>query len=159
MKREPRPLPVPRLGTHRARDGVIARGSRAAIAALWIVASGCSAMRELPRAEWAAAPERKDVEIETSSGERYVFETARFSADSLTGYRQRPGDGVFEQVDATALPLERVTRLQARRIDWYRTGLIGGVVLAGILAASLSQLGGGDGSTDGGPCGPRPCPD
>lgn len=116
-------------------------------------------MRELPRSEWAVAPQRKNVEVETRAGERYAFDTAHFSSDSLTGYRHVETEGAFDQVEAKAVPLDQVARLQARRIDWYRTGLIGGVVIAAILAASLSQIGdGNDGTTGDGPCGPRPCP-
>lgn len=116
-------------------------------------------MRELPRSEWAVTEERKNIEVETRAGERYAFETARFSADSLTGYRHLDTEGAFDEVAATAVPLDQVTKLQARKVDWYRTGLIGGVVIAALLAASLSQIGNGNGGDSGdGPCGSRPCP-
>ena len=65
----------------------------------------------------------------------------------------------LEEVDTRVLALEQVRKLQARQVDWYRTGLVGGVIVAAIVAAVLSQTAGGGGGPDGpGPCGPRPCP-
>jgi hypothetical protein len=133
---------------------------RVLLAAAWLWTSGCTALREVPRAEYATRAERKHVRVETREGERFEFDVVQFSADSLTGTRRLDTDGSFEQVDEMVLPLERVAKLEARRVDWYRTGLVGGVALAAVLAAALSQAGDNGGGSGGGPgpCGPRGCP-
>jgi|SRR5215470_459050 len=127
------------------------------MAALWLWTSGCTVLREVPPGEYATKAERKNVKVVTQSGARYDFELARFGPDSLKGLQHHESDSEFEEFDQVALPLEDVKKVEARRVDWYRTGLIGGVGLAAILAAALSRAKNGDsGST--GPCGPRPCP-
>jgi len=140
-------------------DGVKAgRSGRVAIVAAWACAAGCSTLREIPRSQYAVQPERKNVQVETVDGERLEFDNAQFTADSLIGTRHRDDEGPIEEVDTRVLALEHVRKLQARQVDWYRTGLIGGVIVAGIVAAVLSQTGGDSGTSDNGPCGPRPCP-
>jgi hypothetical protein len=97
--------------------------------------SGCTALRELPREQYAAKPERRHLVIETRNGERHRLDRARFSADSLVGFRRRDA-----QPDSVALrlALDDVARLSAHQVDWYRSGLVGGVVMAGVLAAVLA---------------------
>ncbi|HYM80940.1 MAG TPA: hypothetical protein VEY91_05960 [Candidatus Limnocylindria bacterium] len=133
---------------------------RVGAALAWLL-PGCTTLREVPRAEYAVRPERSHVEVETREGQRFGFDFARFTADSLTGFQRGDDVGSLQMVDAHTLALERVSRLSARGIDWYRTGLIGGVVVAAAVAAVLSQTGGGGnggGGDDGGMCGPRGCP-
>ena len=55
------------------------------------------------------------------------------------------------------IALDDVTRLRTRRVDWYRTGLVGGSVLAGVVAIGLAKASSGDNSSGGGTY-PR-CPD
>jgi hypothetical protein len=97
--------------------------------------SACTALRELPREQYAAKAERRHLVVETQDGERHRLDRARFSADSLVGFRR--GDAEADSV-ALRLALDDVARLSARQVDWYRSGLVGGVVLAGILAAVLA---------------------
>ena len=134
------------------------RSGRVAILVAWACTAGCSTLREVPRSQYAVQPERKNVQIETIDGETIEFEEAHFTADSLVGTRHRDSEGPVEVVDTRALALDRVSKLQARQVDWYRTGLIGGLIVAGIVAAVLSQSSGESSEPDNGPCGPRPCP-
>jgi hypothetical protein len=133
--------------------------ARLAAAALWLAASGCTALREVPRSQYAAQPERRNVRVMTRDSLQYEFERARFAADSLVGYHRRDVEGPVEEYSTVKLALDDVSRLTTRRVDWYRTGLIGGVGLAAILAAALSRAGGDGGPpADPNPCAPRPCP-
>ena len=133
---------------------------RRAAAVLCLAACGCSAMRELPRDQYAGQPERRNVRIETQGGESIEFDRVKVSADSLVGLRQKQVESAFDEYEQVALPLSEVRRMSVRQIDWYRTGLIGGVAAAVALAAVLSQSGGNGGGGSGvpGPCGGRPCP-
>ena len=136
-----------------------ARSFRRAAALLCLAACGCSSMRELPRDEYARQAERHNVRVETRGGESLQFERVKVGADSLTGLKQKDVEGQFDEYEQVSMPLADVRRMSVRRIDWYRTGLIGGVAAALVLAAVLSQnaknSGGGDQI---GPCGSRPCP-
>ena len=116
------------------------RGMRWVAAAAWL-AGGCTALRELPRGEYAAETERKNVRVETADGLRYEFDHVEFGADSLTGFRRRDTGGRFEEYDTFGMPLEGVSRLSVRRVDWLRTGLIGGAAVAAVLFASLRGSG------------------
>ena len=117
---------------------------------LW---SGCTALRELPRDQYAVRPERAHVVVHTREGARHDFDLARFSADSLTGYQRSRGDDTAEAYDAfPPLALDGVSRIATRQVDWYRTSLVMGVVLGAIVAGALSR-------SDGGAPGPTPpCP-
>jgi len=133
---------------------------RGAAAALCLAACGCSVMKEVPRDEYAAQPERKDVRVETRSGERHEFERMVVRGDSLTGYERQDSEGAFEEFETFALALEDVGKMSIRSVDWYRTGLVGGVAAAVALAVVLTQAhkgSSGDGGSQG-PCGDRPCP-
>ena len=132
------------------------RGMRMVAAAAWL-AGGCTALRELPRGEYAAETERKNVRVETADGLRYEFDHVQFGADSLTGFRRRDTGGRFEEYDAFGMPLEGVSRLSVRRLDWVRTGLIGGAAVAAVLVAALRNGGGDEATGSDDPC-PR-CPD
>ena len=123
--------------------------------AAWL-AGGCTALRELPRGEYAAETERKNVRVETSEGLRYEFDFAQFGPDSLTGFKRRDTNGPYEEYDKVGMPLEGVSRLSVRKVDWVRTGLIGGAAIAAVLVVSLKG-GGDEASTPVDPC-PR-CPE
>ena len=111
----------------------------AAVLALLLAANGCTALREIPRADYGQVKERHSVRVETRDGLVYDFDYASFTADSLTGYRSRTEmDGPVDQTVALKLALDDVERLTTRKVDWTRTGLIGGTVLAGVLVAGLN---------------------
>jgi hypothetical protein len=120
----------------------------------WLAASGCTTLREIPRAEYAAREERKAVAVDTREGLHYEFDYVRFSSDTLTGFRQRDSDSHFEEFDSLPIPLESVAKVSTRRVDWYRTGLVGGGALAAIVAAALARRGGSSG-TPSQPCYPK----
>lgn len=127
---------------------------RVAVLAAWMVSGGgCTSLRELPRTDYAARPERKGVRVETREGLVYEFDTATFDPDSLTGYRLRTeAEGPVDEVAVVKIALDDITRLRTRRLDWYRTGLVGGSVLAGVVAVGLAQANRGGDTPPGGPC-------
>lgn len=103
----------------------LSRGWHVGVLALWVAGSGCTALREIPRAEYAERVPRRAVRVVTRAGASYELEAARIEADSLIGYRNRDVEGPVEEFEAVRLPLEDVASISARRIDWYRTGLVG----------------------------------
>ncbi len=123
---------------------------------LWLIASGCSSLREIPRPDYNSLPERKGVRVETRDGLVYDFDYASFTGDSLTGYRQRNIEGPVDQTSVFRIALDDIEHLTTRRLDWYRTGLVGGSVLAGVLVAGLGpatrppETGGTSGGSGGG---------
>lgn len=136
---------------------MMVRRMRRLTALACLSACGCSVIRELPRDQYASVPERRDVRVETRSGGRHDFERVRANADSLIGWERREVEGSFDEFEAVRLPLDQVVRMSVRSVDWYRTGLIGGLGLAAALAVVLTRPPrSGDGSN--GQCGPRPCP-
>lgn len=127
---------------------------RAAVLAAWVSSAGCTAMRDLPRADYGARPERKGVRVETREGLVYEFDSATFDPDSLTGYRLRTElEGPVDELAVVKVALDDITRMRTRTVDWYRTGLVGGSVLAGVVAIGLAQAAkNGGGSGGGGIC-------
>lgn len=114
------------------------RGLRLAVLAAWLAASGCMTLREVPRSELGARPERVRVRVETSEGLLYDFDYATFASDTLTGYRSRPDvDGPVDQVAQFRIPFDQLQRVTTRQIDWRRTSLVGGGVIASALAVGL----------------------
>jgi len=122
--------------------------------ALVVLASGCSSLVQVPRADFAAEPERKNVLIRTDLGEQYAFDRVNVTADSLfgTGYQQRTvvrSDGE-SQIEETAtivrLPLANITSLSEKKRDWSRTIKWG----VGALAATalVVAVGTSSGNTD-----------
>ena len=115
------------------------RAECAFVLALLLAGNGCTALREIPRADYGHVPERHSVRVETRDGLVYEFDYASFTADSLTGYRNRSEmDGPVDQTVALKLALDDVERLTTRKVDWARTGLIGGTVLGAVLVAGLN---------------------
>ena len=102
-------------------------------------ASGCATMRELPRAQYAARAERKGVVVDTREGLHYRFDLARFGPDSLIGHRLRDTEGAFEEYHTVAIPLESIERLSVRRTNWFRTGLVGGGVIAAAIVSVATR--------------------
>lgn len=123
-----------------------------------VVSSSCTTLREIPRTDLAARPERKAVTVETRDGLLYRFDYATFDGDSLSGFRERSDlEGPFEHVVRVRIALDDVSRLSMRTIDWYRTGLVGGGVIGAALGLGLGTgaIGSGSGGSGGGGGGGR----
>jgi hypothetical protein len=113
---------------------------RVLFACLMLWSTGCTTLREIPRSQYAARPERRDVRVVTTEGLRFEFDYALIRADSLVGYRRRDVEGAFDEYAVLGVPLDEVRSLSARVVDWYRTGLIGGgLIVAGITAGLASR--------------------
>ncbi len=123
----------------------------------WLAGAGCTTLREIPRSEYAARPEREHVRVSTRDGLVYDFDYARVANDTLVGYRERDTSGPVSDIATLAIPLADIERLSRHGLDWYRTGLVGGGVIAAVLAAGVSR---NNGAGDGGgtPGGPRGVP-
>ena len=111
------------------------------LVAAQLAASGCTTLREIPRSQFAARAERKAVRVWTNEGLEYEFDYVRVESDTLTGFLHRNTEGVLDEVAVLHFALPDITRMSARTVDWYRTGVIGGGLLAGVVAAGLSQVG------------------
>jgi hypothetical protein len=135
-----------------------ARARAGVLLATWLAAGGCTTLREIPRAEYGQLPERKGVRVETREGLVYDFDYVTMGGDSLTGFRHRTDvEGPVDQTVSFRIALDEIQVVTARRLDWYRTGLVGGGVLAGVLVAGLagtankgSDSGGSGGGKGGG---------
>lgn len=115
------------------------RGLVWSVLGCWLLAGGCTTMREVPRGELAARPERKGVRVLTRDSLLYTFDYATFDADSLTGYRDRPDvESVVAHVSVHKIALDDVQRLTTRKLDWYRSGLVGGSIVVAAIAAGLA---------------------
>jgi len=116
------------------------RAVAGAVLAMWLFASGCTTLREVPRSEYAQLPERKGARVETREGLVYEFDYVEAGSDSLTGYRHRNDvEGPVDQTAVFRIAYDDIQLLSTRRFDWYRTGLVGGTVLAGVLVAGLAS--------------------
>ena len=103
-----------------------------------MLSAGCTSLREIPRSAYAARPERQHVRIVTREGLTYEFDYATVTADSLIGYRRRDTEGVVEDDATLRVALDDLQRVSTRKVDWYRTGVIGGGVLAAVLVKGLA---------------------
>ena len=133
---------------------------RCAVALAWLAAGGCTALREVRRSDYAAVEERRNVTVETRDGTRHEFDVARFQSDTLTGFRRRDVEGALDEYVATAIPLDDVQKLSARRTDWYRTLLLGGASLGALITVAVSthKSTPGSGGTPPDSCLDPPCP-
>jgi hypothetical protein len=122
----------------RGRPRGRARG-RAFAAVACLLAAGCSSMHELPRAEYAARPERKGVVVDTREGLHYKFDLARFSPDTLVGQHLKDTEGSFEEYNTVAIPLDAVQRMQVRQTSWLRTGVIAGAATVAAIVGVASK--------------------
>ncbi len=136
----------------------IHRSLRVAACALWLSGSGCTSLREIPRGDYAARPERERVRVVTREGLLYEFDYAKFAADSVVGFKRRDTESRVEEYAVFGLALDQVARIATRQVDWTRTGLVGGGVLLAVLAAAYraNQNNGGGGSGGGGTVRPPP---
>jgi len=100
--------------------------------------TGCTSLREIPRSDYTALAERKNVRLWTQEGLEYEFDFVRVENDSIIGYRRQDVEGAYDDYVVFGLPLAEVARLSARRVDWARTSLVGGGVLAAVVAVGLS---------------------
>ena len=116
----------------------IRSGLRVVCACAWFAGSGCTSLKEIPRSDYASRPERRHLRVQTRDGRTYEFDSARFDADSLYGMTHRDVEGPTDEIATFSLPLEDVSRISARSVDWYRTGLVGGGLVAALVAAGLS---------------------
>ena len=71
--------------------------ARMAVCVLWLLGTGCTALKEIPRSEYAAQPERKNVRVHTRDGLVYEFDHVRVEADTLVGFRRQDVAGTFEE--------------------------------------------------------------
>jgi hypothetical protein len=131
------------------------RQRAACMAALtvWCAASGCTTLQEIPRSQYNANPERRAVHVLTRDSLEYEFDYATFSSDSLVGFRRLEVEGAAPEYASMSLPLENVERLSSRRVDMYRTTLVGGVGVLAVLGAGLAKNGNdgrGGGESSGG---------
>jgi hypothetical protein len=114
------------------------RAAKLGVLCAWIASTGCMTLREIPRSEFQAHAERKGVHIETRDGLVYEFDWASFTGDTLVGYRNRPDtEGIVGQVVVVQVPFDEVQRLTARELDWRRTGLVSGGVVASAITIGL----------------------
>jgi hypothetical protein len=126
-----------------------------------IAGSGCTTLREIPSTEYTARVQERPVRVVTREGLSYQLDEARVEGDTLIGYRRRDVEGPIDEFDSLRLPLDQVASISARRIDWYRTGLVGTLSVAAIVVAGLSRHGSNGGTPSPIPCSPKPdnpCP-
>lgn len=126
-------------------------GPRRLMGVVCLLSAGCTSLREIPRSQYAARAERRNVRLETREHLLYDFDYIQVAGDSLVGFRRRDSEGPIEDFGRLAIPLDEVAKLSARGVDWYRTGVIGGGVIAVVVAAGLSNSNNGSqGGTSGG---------
>jgi hypothetical protein len=115
------------------------RALRVAACGIWVLGSGCTALREIPRADYTARSQRDRVRVVTQEGLVYEFDYASFSGDSLTGFRRRDIESKVEEFATIGFPLGEVKALWVRGIDWTRTALVGGGALLGVVGLALAK--------------------
>ena len=115
------------------------RRLRAMTAMACLAASGCSTIREVPRSEYAARPERQRVTVETRDSLHYTFDYASFGSDSLTGFRMRETEGAFEEYHSVPIAFDAIEKLSVRKTSWLRTGLIIGGVIAIVATTAVAR--------------------
>ena len=134
------------------------RGWHVVMLLAWVAGSGCTALREIPRLDYAARAQDRPIRVLTREGLSYELDEAKIEADTLVGYRRRDVQGPIDEFDTLRLPLDEVVTISARRIDWYRTGLIGGLSMAAIVAVGMSRRISKESAPSTSDCGKAPCP-
>ena len=104
---------------------------------MWLAGAGCTSLREIPRGAYGVLAERKDVRLETREGLKYEFDFIRIEGDTLVGLRRRDVEGPIDEFGTVRLALDDVRRLEARRVDWRRTGIVAAGSAAVIVAAGV----------------------
>lgn len=125
----------------------IGRAGSAALLLLWVAGEGCTAMREIPRGEYASTAERKNVRLTTREGLHYELDYVKVEGDTLVGFHRRDVEGPIDEFTTLRVPLDDVQALSTRQLDWVRTGIIGGSVVAVLAVLGLRKLA-NDNSTD-----------
>lgn len=131
------------------------RAACIAVLTAWCAASGCTTLQEIPRTEYTALNERRAVRVLTRDSLSYEFDYATITRDSLVGFRRNDveGGGPVPEYSSLAMPLDNIERLSARKVDWYRTSLIGGLGVLAVAGAGLAKnaaSNGGETSSGGG---------
>ncbi len=137
------------------------RGWGALVLLAWLGGWSCTVLSEIPPAQYTERVHDRPVRVVTREGLSYQLDEARVEGDTLVGFRRRDVEGPVDEFDTLKLPLDEVATISARRVDWFRTGLVGSVLLAAVIAAGLSRhnASGGEGTPV--PCSPKPgvdCP-
>jgi hypothetical protein len=125
---------------------------------VWVVGAGCTSLREIPRQDYVSRVQDRPVRVVTTEGLVYELDMATVVSDTLVGYHRRDVAGPIEEFDTLRWPLEHVEKISARGIDWYRTGLIGGLSLAVVVAAGMSRTASEEVPPPFSPCGKGECP-
>ncbi len=128
----------------------LSRAWHLGVLAVWVAGTGCTTLRELPRRDYLARVGRDPVHVLTGRGESFELESARIEADSLIGYRRREVEGPIDEFETVRLALDDVASISVRRIDWYRTGLVGVSAAAAIAVAATRSTGAETAPTGGG---------
>jgi len=136
----------------------VRRGWHLVMLLAWVAGSGCATLREIPRSDYAARAQNRPIRVLTRDGLSYELDAAKVEADTLVGYRRRDVQGPIDEFDTVRLPLVEVATISARRIDWYRTGLIGGLSMAAIVALGLSLRAGSTSTPTTSDCRKGECP-
>lgn len=125
------------------------RAASIAVLTAWCAASGCTALQEIPRTEYTSLNERHSVRVLTRDSLSYEFDYATITRDSLVGFRRNDAEnsGPVPEYSSLSMPLDNIERLSARKVDWYRTGLIGGLGVLAVAGAGLAKNGVGGGGT------------
>jgi hypothetical protein len=116
------------------------RAGAAALLLIQVTGEGCTAIREVPRGEYASVAERKNVRLTTREGLHYELDYAKIEGDSLVGFRRRDVEGPVDEFVTLRVPLDDVQTLSTRELDWTRTGLIGGGVVAVLAFLGLRKI-------------------
>lgn len=133
----------------------VSRGWHVVMLLAWSAGSGCTALREIPRSDYVARAQNRPIRVVTREGRDYEFDGAKIEADTLVGYVRRDVEGPIDEFDTRRLALDEVATISARRIDWYRTGLTGGLSMAAIVAVVMSRHASNGGSGSLQPCNPK----
>jgi hypothetical protein len=112
---------------------------RACIAAVTLLGTGCTTLREIPRGQFTSKGQRENVRVVTQDGLVYDFEWIEIREDTLHGYKRRDVEGRFDEIASLAVPVAEVAQMSRRTVDWYRTTLIGGGVVAAALLAGVGS--------------------